>query len=133
MHSVPELTVTDMHNYKQHLQNPINNIYLATHTHTQKSSPSCTCVDKCTSLWFPERLLGSQSPVFPLNAAGPEWRQYKQTAERMTDTYMFLNGNTPAMTVTCFYTLPRLKLVFIINPNHFSRGGFNLFMTIKSS
>lgn len=35
-------------------------------------SPSCTCAGKCTSLWFPERLLGSQSPVFLLNAAGPK-------------------------------------------------------------
>lgn len=32
---------------------------------------SCICVDRCTSLWFPERPLGSQSPVALLNAADP--------------------------------------------------------------
>ena len=42
------------------------------YTHSDQRSPFCTCVGKCTSLWFPERLLGSQSPISPLNAAGPE-------------------------------------------------------------
>lgn len=58
------------------------------HTHTQPQSTylqcagqSCTVspfyiyVGKCTSQWFPERLLGSQSPISPLNAAGPGRRQ----------------------------------------------------------
>lgn len=55
------------------------------HTHARTSSPSCTCAGTCTSLWFPERLLGSQSPAFPLNAAGPETRAVKkQTAQRTT-------------------------------------------------
>lgn len=64
-------------------------IHSYTHTLSHKSSPFCTCVGKCTSLWFPERLLGSQSPIFPLNEAGPEWKQYKQAAMRMTDTRTF--------------------------------------------
>lgn len=41
---------------------------------SRTDSPFCICVGKCTSLWFPERLLGSQSPTSPLNAAGPERR-----------------------------------------------------------
>lgn len=56
------------------------------HTHARTSSPSCTCVGTCTSLWFPERLLGSQSPAFPLNAAGPETRRWKPAAQWMTHT-----------------------------------------------
>ena len=47
--------------------------YVLKHTHTFIGvlSPFCTCVGKCTSLWFPERPLGSQSPISPLNAADP--------------------------------------------------------------
>lgn len=67
MHSVPGLTVTDMHNHNTQK-------YSFTMCRSQTSrtdSPFYICVGKCTSQWFPERLLGSQSPTSPLDAAGP--------------------------------------------------------------
>lgn len=67
MHSVPGLTVTDMHNH-----NTQKYSFTMCRSKTSRAdSPFYIYVGKCTSQWFPERLLGSQSPISPLNAAGP--------------------------------------------------------------
>lgn len=72
-------TTADTHNIWPYLVHQWTHTHANTHRtdaqgHALVSmrSPSCTCAGKCTSLWFPERLLGSQSPVFLLNAAGPK-------------------------------------------------------------
>lgn len=49
----------------------------------RSGSPFYICVGTCTSLWFPERLLGSQSPISPLNAAGPDRRQEWEASTQM--------------------------------------------------
>lgn len=64
-------------NCNRHAQ-PQYTIYSFTMCRTKTSrtdSPFYIYVGKCTSQWFPERLLGSQSPISPLNAAGPGRRQ----------------------------------------------------------
>lgn len=66
----------------------------------RRGSPFYICVGTCTSLWFPERPLGSQSPVSPLNAAGPERRQ---GIENSVEPLFFpFNGHVPIQN-----TLPR--------------------------